>query len=98
MLIAIEILMLKMTKLVKITKKTSTFFFITDNYAVQSQYLTTNIGNFISGFFPDFPDPVFSRKKQCADLRKVKLSAILTILLPNSNISVLFSCGGMWRA
>ena len=63
MLIAIEILMLKMTKLVKITKKTSTFFFITDNYAVQSQYLTTNIGNFISGFFPDFPDPVFSRKK-----------------------------------
>ena len=30
-------------------------------YSVHSQNLTLNIRNFISGFFPDFPDPVFSR-------------------------------------
>merc|ERR1712001_313877 len=43
-------------------KKKSTFFNKTVHYTVQTQYLITNIGNFISGFFPDFPDPVFSRK------------------------------------
>ena len=44
-------------------KKNSTFFYKTDNYAVQSQYLTTNIGKFISGYFLDFPDLIFSQKK-----------------------------------
>ena len=29
----------------------------------KSQYLSKNSWNFISRFFPDFPDPVFSRKK-----------------------------------
>ena len=43
-------------------KKTSTFLYKTVYYTVQSQYLTLKFKNFISGFFPDFPDPVFSRK------------------------------------
>ena len=32
-------------------------------YTVHSQNLTKNIWNLKSGFFPEFPDPVFSRKK-----------------------------------
>ena len=44
-------------------KKKSTFHHKTIIYSVLSQNLTLNIRNFISGFFPDFPDPVFSRKK-----------------------------------
>merc|ERR1712001_352539 len=43
-------------------KKKSTFLNKTVHYTVQTQYLITNIRNFISRFFPDFPDPVFSRK------------------------------------
>ena len=33
------------------------------NYTVHSQNLTSNIRNLISGFFPELPDPVFSREK-----------------------------------
>ena len=43
-------------------KITSKFLYKIVHSSVSSQYLTTNFGNFISGFFPDFPDPVFSRK------------------------------------
>ena len=32
-------------------------------YTILSQNLSLNMKNFISGFFPDFPDLVFSRKK-----------------------------------
>ena len=56
-----------MTKLVKITKN-STFLWKTENYTVRSQYLTKNVGNFISGFFLEFPDPVFSGKKKLLGL------------------------------
>ena len=49
-------------------KKTSTFLYKTVYYTVQSQYLTLKFKNFISGFFPDFPDPVFSRKKTVCGL------------------------------
>ena len=42
-------------------KITSKFLYKIVHSSVSSQYLTTNFGNFISGFFPDFPDPVFSR-------------------------------------
>ena len=58
--------------------------------------LVKNTGNFGSGFFPDFPDPVFSRKKNCADLRKVKQSAILmanNICIISQKIYYVEKCG-----
>ena len=33
-----------------------------------NQNLVKNTGNFGSGFFPDFPDPVFSRKKNVGEV------------------------------
>ena len=53
-------------------KKKSTFHYKTIIYSVHSQNLTLNIRNFISGFFPDFPNPVFSRKKSVGELGRGK--------------------------
>ena len=47
-------------------KKTSMFYYKTELLTVHSQNLIKNCRNFESGFFPDSPDPVFSRKKECA--------------------------------
>ena len=44
-----------------------------------NQNLVKNTGNFGSGFFPDFPDPVFSGKKMWGRLGEVKLLAILWV-------------------
>ena len=37
-------------------------------YTVHSQNLTKNIWNLISGFFPEFPDPVFSPEKKVREV------------------------------
>ena len=44
-----------------------------------NQNLVKDTGNFGSGFFPDFPDPVFSRKKNVGEVGEVKLLAILWV-------------------
>ena len=44
---------------------------------------TSNVWNLVSGFFPEFPDPVFCQKKNCEDLRWVKLFSILSVMSSN---------------
>ena len=58
----------KKVKISKNCKKTSQFYHKTVFYVFHSQNLIKNSRNFESGFFPDFPDPVFSRKKRVRGL------------------------------
>ena len=58
----------KKVKISKNCKKTSQFYHKTVFYVFHSQNLIKNSRNFESGFFPDFPDPVFSRKKTVCGL------------------------------
>ena len=51
----------KIVKISKNCKKTSQFYHKTAFYVFHSQNLIKNRQYFESGFFPDFPDPVFSR-------------------------------------
>ena len=59
----LRILYFKNVKISENYKKTSKFYHKTVFYTVHSQNLFKNTENFISGFFPDFPDPVIFQKK-----------------------------------
>ena len=58
----------KNVKISQKCKKTSQFYHKTVFCAFYSQNLIKNSQNFKSGFFPDFPDPVFSRKKRVREV------------------------------
>ena len=55
--------MLKLSNLAKITKWLQNSFIKTLVFDVYYQNLIPNFWNLVSGFFPEFPDPVFFRKK-----------------------------------
>ena len=71
----------KKVKISKNCKKTSQFYHKTVFYVFHSQNLIKNSRNFESGFFPDFPDPVFSQNFCLERLGTVQLFANFCPLL-----------------
>ena len=66
----------RIAKIVEIFEKFELKFKNQHSSTFIMQYLFKNRKNFISGFFPDFPDPVFPGKKWWASLGEVELLPI----------------------
>ena len=91
-----EISISKMLKLVKISKHFRYSSQINPFLCTFTKIWSKIPGFLYPDFFRNFRIRFFSRKKNCAGLRTVKLPAILTILIQILMPSVLLLPGGSW--